>query len=355
MEKTKFHSWKNGKLCKGCRLCVEGEKLVLFITGICPRNCWYCSLSEKKKNKDVIYANERPISNVNEAVEEARLCDAKGAGITGGDPLSKLDRTIEYIKKLKLEFGKDFHIHLYTSLDLVDENKLESLFNAGLDEIRFHPDIEDDRYWGRLNLAKKFRWKVGVEIPVIPGFKEKTIKLIEFVKDKIDFLNLNELEFSELNYGEYEKRGLKTKNGLSYGIKGSEELALELLEMFPSLNIHYCTSKLKDSVQLAKRIKKRAKNIKEKFDIVTDEGMLIRGAIYLDKDIKRKFRLSDLQEAKKKINLNEIKIDERKSRLLLSKKNVIKFSNKIKSLGYIPAVVEEYPTWDSLEIDVNLI
>jgi pyruvate formate-lyase activating enzyme-like uncharacterized protein len=125
--------------------------------------------------------------------------------------------------------------------------------------------------------------------------------------------------------------------------------------MFPSLNIHYCTSKLKDSVQLAKRIKKRAKNIKEKFDIVTDEGMLIRGAIYLDKDIKRKFRLSDLQEAKKKINLNEIKIDERKSRLLLSKKNVIKFSNKIKSLGYIPAVVEEYPTWDSLEIDVNFI
>jgi hypothetical protein len=355
MEKTKFYSWKNGKLCKGCRLCVEGEKLVLFITGICPRNCWYCSLSEKKKSQDVIYANERPISNVNEAIEEAKLCDAKGAGITGGDPLSKLGRTVEYIKALKKEFGKDFHIHLYTSLDLADEGKLESLFNAGLDEIRFHPDIENNKLWNKLSLAKKFRWKAGVEIPVIPGLKEKTIRLIEFVKDKIDFLNLNELEFSELNYTEYEKRGLKTKNELSYGIKGSEELALELLEMFPGTNIHYCTSRLKDSVQLAKRIKRRAKNIKEKFDIVTDEGMLIRGAVYLDKNLKRKFKPEELEEAKKKINLKEIKIDERKSRLLLSKKNVIKFSDKIKKLGYIPAVVEEYPTWDSLEIDVNFI
>jgi len=345
MEKTKFYSWKNGNLCRGCKLCVKGEKLVLFITGICQRNCWYCSLSEKKKNKDVIYANERPIIKVEESIEEAKLCDATGAGITGGDPLSKLDRTIEYIKALKKEF-KDFHIHLYTSLDLVDEDKLMQLFEAGLDEIRFHLDAEDDKLWNRLSLAKKFRWKIGVEIPVIPGLKDETVKLIEFVKDKIDFLNLNELEYSEINSGEYNKRDLLVKSELSYGIKGSEELALELLEQFPDMNIHYCTSKLKDGVQMANRIKKRAKNVKEDFDIITDEGMLIRGAVY---DAK------DLEKAKQEIGLKEIKIDKRKHRLLLSKKNVKKFAKKIKKLGYKPAIVEEYPTWDQLEIEVNFI
>ena len=345
MKNTGFYSWKNGDLCRGCRLCVRGEKLVLFITGLCPRNCWYCSISEKKKNKDVIYANERPITEVKEAIEEAKLCDAKGAGITGGDPLSKLDRTIEYIKALKKEFGKDFHIHLYTSFDLADEDKLKALFEAGLDEIRFHLDIEDDRLWNKLSLARKFRWKKGVEIPVIPGMRNKTIKLIEFAKDKIDFLNLNELEYSEINSGEYDKRDLTAKSELSYGIKGSEELALELLENFPGMNIHYCTSRLKDGVQLANRIKKRARNVKEDFDIVTDEGMLIRGAVYAE----------DLEKAKQEIGLKEVKIDKRKHRLLMSKKNVKKFAKQIKKFGYKPAIVEEYPTWDALEIEVTFI
>ena len=344
MEKTKFYSWKNGNLCRGCKLCVKGDKLVLFITGICPRNCWYCSISEKKKNKDIIFANERPITNVDEAIEEAKLCDATGAGITGGDPLSKLDRTIEYIKALKKEF-ENFHIHLYTSLDLVDEDKLKQLFDAGLDEIRFHLDL-DDKLWNKLELAKKFRWKVGVEIPVIPGMKEQTIKLIEFIKDKVDFLNLNELEYSEINSGEYNKRDLTAKSELSYGIKGSEELALELLELFPDMNVHYCTSRLKDAVQLANRIKKRARNVKQNFDIVTDEGMLIRGAVY-DAD--------DLEKAKQEIGLKEIIIDKRKHRLLLSSKNIKKFAKKIKQLGYKPAIVEEYPTWDCLQIEVTFL
>ena len=342
--KTKFYSWKNGSLCRGCKLCVKGEKLVLFITGVCPRNCWYCSISEKKKNKDVIFANERPINNVNEAIEEAKLCDATGAGITGGDPLSKLDRTLEYIKALKKEF-KDFHIHLYTSLNLVDEDKLKQLFEAGLDEIRFHLDL-DDKLWDKLELARKFRWKVGVEIPVIPGKKDETVKLIEFVKDKIDFLNLNELEYSEINSEEYQKRDLTAKNELSYGIQGSEELALELLEQFPDMNIHYCTSKLKDGVQLANRIKRRAKNVKENFDIVTKEGMLIRGAVY---DAK------DLEKAKQEIGLNEIKIDKLRNRLLMSKKNIKKYTNRIKKLGYKSAIVEEYPTWDALQIEVTFL
>ena len=76
-----------------------------------------------------------------------------------------------------------------------------------------------------------------VEIPVIPGTKDEIIKLIAFVKDKIDFLNLNELEYSEINSWEYQKRDLTAKSELSYGIKGSEELALELLEQFPDMNI----------------------------------------------------------------------------------------------------------------------
>ena len=34
MEKTKFYSYKNGELPRGCQLCVQGKKLVLFIESI---------------------------------------------------------------------------------------------------------------------------------------------------------------------------------------------------------------------------------------------------------------------------------------------------------------------------------
>ena len=57
-------------------------------------------------------------------LEEARLTRACGAGITGGDPLMDLDRCVDYITLLKKEFGKRFHIHLYTPLKLVSMSRL---------------------------------------------------------------------------------------------------------------------------------------------------------------------------------------------------------------------------------------
>ena len=93
MKKTKYYSWKLGTLAKGCRMCVRGSKLVLFVTGLCPRKCYFCPISDKKYNKDVVYANEWPTNKIDEIIKEAKLIDAEGAGFTGGDPLCKLFRT----------------------------------------------------------------------------------------------------------------------------------------------------------------------------------------------------------------------------------------------------------------------
>ncbi|MFA5084343.1 MAG: radical SAM protein, partial [Candidatus Paceibacterota bacterium] len=119
MKKTKFASYCTNKLPEGCRFCVKGQKLVLFITGICSRNCFYCSLSEKRKNKDIVWANERECGSPKDAIAEAIASRAEGAGITGGDPLIVLDRTIKYAKALKKKFGKKFHIHIYLPTKLV--------------------------------------------------------------------------------------------------------------------------------------------------------------------------------------------------------------------------------------------
>ncbi|MBW2973436.1 radical SAM protein [Candidatus Woesearchaeota archaeon] len=375
MIKTNFYSWKKGKLPKGCAYCVKGEKLVLFVTGLCPNKCFFCPLSERKSGKDVVYANEWKIAKEKDILEEAKLTKAKGAGITGGDPLVKLDRTIKYIKLLKKKFGKKFHIHLYTPLNLVTETKLKRLYQAGLDEIRFHPMLDKPKEWKKIALAKKFKWDVGVEIPVIPGKKRETKKLIDFIKDKIDFLNLNELEISDTNVNKLIEKGFKPRDKISYGVKGSEKLAKELLKYLKKtkLNIHYCTTKTKDKAQLARRIKKRALSIALKTDFITKEGTLVRGVIYLPElkpgfgyglqveSINTKKFIKKLKKAKlrlqKQLDIPSsiLHIDELRPRILTSIAVVDDLKDEIKKLKLVPAIIEEYPTWDALEVDVQFL
>lgn len=375
MIKTCFYSWKKGKLPKGCAYCVKGQKLVLFLTGLCPNKCFYCPVSEQKSGKDVVYANEWKITSPKDIIKEAELTDAKGAGITGGDPLVKLDRTVKYIKLLKKKFGRNFHIHLYTPLNLVTEARLKRLYDAGLDEIRFHPMLDKPKEWKRIELANKFDWDVGIEIPVIPGKKKETIKLINYIKDKVDFLNLNELEISDTNVNKLVEKGFKPKNKFSYGVKGSEKLAKELLNYLKKskLNVHYCTTTTKDKAQLARRIKRRAVNVALKTDFITKEGTLVRGIIYLPElkpgfgyglqveSINAKKYVEKLKKAKVRLQKqlgipsDLLHIDAVKPRILTSIALVDDLKDEIKKIKLIPAVVEEYPTWDALEVDVMFL
>lgn len=353
---------------KGCQLCVKGQKTVLFITGLCKRNCYYCPISDKKKNHDVIYANEWPIKSTSNILKEAKLCSSKGAGITGGDPLLVLNRTVKYIKLLKKEFGKSFHIHLYTPLNLVTQHTLNKLHKAGLDEIRFHPDLNNKKEWKKIQLAKLFDWDIGVEIPVIPNKEKQTKELISYIKDKIDFLNLNELELSDSNANKLLELGFKPKNPISYAVKGSEKLAIKLLNQYKNSNIaiHYCTCTLKDRVQLANRIKQRAKNIAKSYDSITKAGTLIRAAIYLPQlkpsfGYRKKLEQANKKDLLKKLNKikNTLKIrldiDKEKLRFLTSINLLKKNLKKIKKLGLIPAIVEEYPTHDQMEIEIEFL
>jgi len=205
MRKTKYSSYCLNDIAEGCKFCVRGRKLVLFISGICSRNCYYCSLSDTRKNKDVIWANERKITSTKELIEEAKASNSKGAGITGGDPLLFLSRTIEYARAMKNKFGKNFHIHIYLPTKLVTRENLKKL-SEYIDEVRFHPEflinknsIEKDIE--KIRLAGLFWDKpdIGIELPLLPDKKKEILNFILKVKENIGFVNFNELELSETN------------------------------------------------------------------------------------------------------------------------------------------------------------
>jgi len=90
-----------GRLPRGCVLCQKGAKLVLLITGRCAAGCYYCPLSAEKAGRDVMFADEMRARSENDVLLEARLIDALGTGITGGDPLCVPVRTLRFIRLLK--------------------------------------------------------------------------------------------------------------------------------------------------------------------------------------------------------------------------------------------------------------
>jgi len=349
IEETIGKSLVVGELPEGCRMCMRGAKLVLFITGLCNATCFYCPLDESRKNRDVMYANEVKATNLDDVIKEAESMRAEGTGITGGDPLIVLHRTLGAIKTLKKHFSEKHHIHLYTNAMKLTLEKAKMLKKAGLDELRIHPTRSED--WRKVLIAKKAGLVTGVEIPAIPG-KAKEVKrkmrILEALK--VDFININELEFTASNSLSLKLRGFKLKQGSLAAVEGSEEEALNILEWAAKntrLNVHYCPSRLKDQVQLKNRLRRRAAQVALKHEEITDEGLLVKGVIEVEGDLSsirneiiKKLKIpSDLivvNEGRRRIETTaEIAIDIASAKLL-SKASIF--------------IVEEYPTADRLEV-----
>ena len=138
-------SLRIGPLSEGCVKCINGEKIVLYTTGSCSVGCAYCPIPEDRQKIDDVYINERKLSldsiGLETLFDESEMCLADGVGITGGDPMEVPERTIQYIRDIREQFGKDYHLHLYTSGIFFRDNRnlIDKLFEAGLDELRFHP------------------------------------------------------------------------------------------------------------------------------------------------------------------------------------------------------------------------
>jgi len=267
-----------GPLPTGCVQCLKGEKIVVFTTGICKMKCFYCPISQKRKMVDSPFANERRIMRAEDLLFEAERMGAKGAGVTGGDPLYRLGRTVKYVKALKRRFGKDFHIHLYTTGELGTPGKFRKLFEAGVDEIRFHFNKKEILH------ALRLPWVVGGEIPAIPGNWKATTEYLKFLhRNNARFCNLNELDWSEQNVEAFRKRGFKIKSRESYAVEGSEEFALKILRWAkknaPGMPVHYCSSRTKDAVQIRKRFVRTAGRIRKSFEEIDSDGLLVKAVI----------------------------------------------------------------------------
>ncbi|MBI0583822.1 MAG: radical SAM protein [Methanomassiliicoccus sp.] len=333
-----------GRLPRGCVLCRRGTKMVLLVSGKCATGCFYCPLSLEKRGKDVLFANERRVSSDEEIIDEAKMIGARGTGITGGDPAACLDRTVHLIKLLKERFGPEHHIHLYTSS--LDPEVYRALEEAGLDELRVHPSAE---MWTSMHGTALASFKsgsgmrIGLEVPALPGEEERLLALVAYAGETgLDFINLNELEFSEGNWERLEQRGLGVKDEISSAVRGSEETAMAVVSSAKGVPVHYCSSSFKDSVQLRERIKRRAARTALPSDIITEEGTLLKGVVEGPADEI----MAVLREMGVPAEL--FRKDEEKKRVEVAPWVLEEI---ISELPYESFLVEEYPTADRLEVE----
>lgn len=327
-------------LPQGCRICLQGASLVLFVTGICERSCPYCPLSEERAGRDAVFADELPVAGIQDILQEAYAIGALGTGITGGEPLLKLDYVLQCITALKREFGQEHHIHLYTGL-LPGRETLARLRDAGLDEIRFHPPPSQ---WSSpaglaeaLREAKSLGLDAGVEIPALAP----ATGVVQAVRETNAFLNINELEFSETNFDALRALGFLPEDLGSAAI-GSEKIA-RLHFLREDLLVHYCPSRFKDAVQLRERLKRRASRTARPFDFPTDDGTIIHGTIRGNLDLALQL-LEDLEVPREMYSPGLECID-------IAATILEDISEELKRIDCNISVIERYPLEDGLVVE----
>jgi len=197
---------------------------------------------------------------------------------------------------------------------------------------------------GMMVEAKRAGMAVGAEVPAIPG-KDKELTRLAQDLDSLgaDFLNLNELEYSETNFRRLNRLGFSVRDDISSGVLGSEAAALAVIEgAGVSMSMHYCSSGFKDGIQLRRRILRRAQNVARPYQQITPDGTLLTGIIEgppgMLATIRRRHRvparLSAYNRKKRRVETAPWILEEL-ARMLAS-----------------PCfIIEEYPTWDGLEVE----
>ena len=335
---------------EGCVQCQKGSKLVLFVTGKCHWGCDYCPLSDNRRESPDMFANERRCKNWSEVIEEARAMNATGTGITGGDPMLDMEKSLEAIKQLKSALGKEHHIHLYTSIPFDSVNAIR-FADAGLDEIRFHLlDGRLERYLEVIDECHRVGINVGIELPCEPDKSESLFKLLDEINgSNVQFLNLNELEITVGNQENMDVRGFNLSGAMTAAAEGSLELGIQLKQRAKDMSFHvkFCSANFKDAGQLRARFRRRAEVTLRPYEVLSDDDTILFGAIPTEEIDAR----DDIEELSSQLELSDgwIRYDSTARRIempLSAAEAIAEFVNVQVQL------VEVHPTHERLEVSV---
>ncbi len=243
---TKPH---HGTLSPGCRHCGDGTWSCLFINQTCNADCFYCPMEPADREAPPPTALGVDFPSPGRYVDFLEHAGYRGVGLSGGEPLLNLDRTVDFITSIRERSGDNIYLWLYTNGILANRERLDRLFHAGLNEIRF--DISAINYRLKpVRLAREWPWRVTVEIPAIPEDEERVAQLLHVLAGiGVDHLHLHQLTVNKWNAGRFVERNYTLLHEPANAVLDSELSALRLLkraaEEHLALNVQYCAREYK--------------------------------------------------------------------------------------------------------------
>ncbi len=261
--------WRNW-ISPACLACRTGKETgSLFVDLRCTKSCYFC-FNANQPHFEHFQTHRRDIVL---ELEQAQAAGAKYRclAVTGGEPLLNEEEVTAFFRRAR-ELYPAAHTRLYTNGELLNDDNLKRLADAGLREIRFSVKPQDfdsgqERVFAAMEKAIATLPDVVIEMPVIPGSIDE-MKGIVRRADAIGVrgMNLLELCFPLHNAEEFRRRGMKLRKhpfnylyGYWYGggipVAESEKEALDLLEfaddMKLRLGIHYCSADNRNSAQVS--------------------------------------------------------------------------------------------------------
>ncbi len=258
-----------GSLSRGCVACTGACTSRTFaITNNCHRDCFFCF---NPNQKDFAYYCEHLFpwrKQLDDLAQESvsPTCIA----LSGGEPLLMPDETVAFFEYARSLFPS-VHLRIYTAGDILDQEKIERLRDAGLDEIRFSikqddPPRKQAEVFANMERALACIPTVMVEMPPIPGTEDQMRDLlVRLDRMGVHGINLLEFAYPMWNWPVFESLGLTLRNppyrvffeysyAGSLAVQGAEELCLRLMlwahEQNLGLGMHYCSLENKHRAEM---------------------------------------------------------------------------------------------------------
>jgi pyruvate formate-lyase activating enzyme-like uncharacterized protein len=225
------------------------RKYISFQLGFrCNTHCDFCFLptymAEKTMDSEVYHRQS--------SMKQFHRCkhELAGIAITGGEPLlyvSELEKVVSEMKEAK----SDLHFWIYTNGILADEQRLVSIRELGIREIRFNlaANNYDEKTLSKVELARDIFEYIVVEVPSYPRQKDRLIKCLPSLnRIRIDQLNLQELLITQANMNSLEGEGYQS--GMlfltKYFLYGSRKMSIEVMQycadMHFSFTVNECSA-----------------------------------------------------------------------------------------------------------------
>lgn len=257
------------RISPSCQACQTAEgSATFFISLRCHRSCFYCFNPNQENYEHFQHASRDLKTELDEMRAQGQRL--RHIGLTGGEPLLHKREAVEFFQYAKQVFPGAY-TRLYTSGDHIDEDILQGLKDAQLDEIRFSIrmyDLAKGRSFtlDRIRLATTYIPNVMVEMPVLPNTLEEMKEILTSL-DQAGIFGINLLEFCfpfhnaevfrEKNYS-VKARPFRVLYDYWYAgglpVAGSEAVCLALLEFALEsklkMGVHYCTLENKHTGQL---------------------------------------------------------------------------------------------------------